>query len=86
MRQQSSKTKPPTATKSHAIQSQIFKNSLYQMSELLLQSPPGQINEVYNDLVQLTTVDKSMFKKYNLDQNIPILLKPENHTIVLGKS
>lgn len=56
------------------------------MSELLLQSPPGQINEVYNDLVQLTTVDKSMFKKYNLDQNIPILLKPENHTIVLGKS
>ncbi|KAJ3306482.1 F-actin-capping protein [Kappamyces sp. JEL0829] len=53
------------------------------MSDFLLQSPPGQINDVYNDLIALTTVDKSLFQAYNLLQNIPISLA-NGEKLVLG--
>ena len=50
--------------------------------ELLLESPPGQINEVFNDLTGLTTVDKSLFKAHNLDQNIVFQVGDEK--VVIG--
>lgn len=55
------------------------------MSDLLLQSPPGQINDVYNDLIVLTNIDKAPFKQHNLLQNIPVTLLPSNENVVLGE-
>ncbi len=52
------------------------------MGDLLLLSPPGQINDCYNDLISLGQVDMGLFKQYNINQSIPI--KTQDGVIVLG--
>jgi F-actin capping protein alpha subunit len=54
------------------------------MSEFLLQSPPGQINDVYNDLIALTSVDASLFKTHNLEQLIPYKVLGTESFIIPG--
>lgn len=54
------------------------------MSEFLLQSPPGQINDVYNDLIALTTVDASLFKTHNLEQLIPYKIVGSDGVLIPG--